>query len=330
LLSSPTWWHHASFPDSEVSLAKRNAADELKQDESEPSFLARRATARALFGGHPYHVIAPTLESIDATTPANLRSAFAERFRPDQALLVAVGDFQTGKMLDVIRANFGGSKAPAAAPLAPVSGPSAEVKHGIFIVPRPGSIQTTLQLGAFGPLRGDPDFAAAQVVNAFYGGQFGSRLTLNIREDKGYTYSPYSYLQPYRAAGTIITHADVRNEVTGPTLNETIYELNRLFTTSPTDQELKTARRYLIGSEAINLQARSAVADELAEDWIDGLPPDEIGIYGQKLADTTAADASAAARKYFPAAKTVIVAVGEEKVIEDALAPFGIPMQTLK
>jgi predicted Zn-dependent peptidase len=321
---------HASFADSEVSLAKRNAADDLKQQEAQPSFLARRAIAQVLFGGHPYHVIAPTMDSINATSPADLRSAFAERFRPDQAVLIAIGDFQTGKMLEVIRANFGGWKAPAAAPLPPVSAPSAEVKHAIFIVPRPSSIQTTLQIGAFGPLRSDPDFAAAQLVNAFYGGQFGSRLTLNIREDKGYTYSPYSYLQPRRAAGTIITHADVRNEVTGPTLNETMYELNRLFTTSPTDRELTTARRYLIGSEAINLQARSAVADELAEDWIDGLPPGEIGIYGQEVANTTAADASAAARKYFPAARTVIVAVGEEKVIEDALTPFGIAMQTLR
>ncbi len=321
---------NASFPDAEVALAKRNAADELKQQESTPQFLATRATAQVLFGGHPYHVVAPTLASIDATTPADLRAAFAQRFRPDQALLVVVGDFQTAKMLDLIRASFGAWQAPAAAPPAPVAAPPAEVKHAIFIVPRPGSIQTTLQLAAFGPLRGDPDYAAAQVVNSFYGGQFGSRLILNIREDKGYTYSPYTYLQPYRAAGTIITHADVRNAVTGPTLNETIYELNRLVTTSPTDAELTTARRYLIGGEAIRLQVRSAVARELAQDWIDGLPPGEIGIHGKAVANTTSADADAAARKYFPAAKTAIVAVGEEKVIRDALAPFGIPIETLQ
>ncbi len=321
---------HASFPDAEVALAKRNAADELKQQESTPRFLSTRATAQVLFGGHPYHVVAPTLASIDATTPADLRAAFAQRFRPDQALLVVVGDFQTAQMLDLIRASFGAWPAPAAAPPAPVAAPPAEVQHAIFIVPRPGSIQTTLQLAAFGPLRGDPDYAAAQVVNSFYGGQFGSRLTLNIREDKGYTYSPYSFLQPYRAAGTIVTHADVRNAVTGPTLNETLYELNRLVTTTPTEQELTTAKRYLIRSEAIRLQVRSAVARELAQDWIDGLPPGEIGIYGKAVASTTSAEADAAARKYFPAARTAIVAVGEEKVIRDALAPFGIPIETLQ
>jgi zinc protease len=153
---------------------------------------------------------------------------------------------------------------------------------------------------------------------------------LNIREDKGYTYSPFSFLQPLRSAGLLITRADVRNEVTGPSFNEITYELNRMVTTSPTEEELTTARRYLIGNEALQLQSRSAVATELASIWSDGLPPEQIGIFGQKIARTTSADADAAARKYFPAARAVIVAVGEEKVIRDALTPFGIPMQTVQ
>ena len=82
--------------------------------------------------------------------------------------------------------------------------------------------------------------------------------------------------------------------------------------------------------EAIQLQARSSVADELANIWIGGLPPDEIGTYGRKIAQATAADVNAAARKYFPAAKTTIVAVGEEKVVREALEPFGIPMRAVQ
>ena len=126
-----------------------------------------------------------------------------------------------------------------------------------------------------------------------------------------------------------ITRADVRNEVTGPSFNEMTYELNRLATTSPTDEELTKAKRFLVGMEAIQLQVRAAVAGELAGIWVDGLPPEEIGIYGQKIAAATTADVDAAARKYFPAAKAAIVAVGEEKVIRDALAPFAIPVQTM-
>jgi zinc protease len=167
------------------------------------------------------------------------------------------------------------------------------------------------------------------VANAIYGGTFGSRLTTNIREDKGYTYSPFSILNAYQVASVWVTRADVRNAVTGPTLNEIEYELNRLTTTSPTEQELSQVRRYLVGSQAIRLQSRNSLSAQLAGVWVDGLPPEEIGIYGQKVAHTTSAEVDAAARKYFPAFRTAIVAVGEEKVIRDALAPLGIPVKIL-
>ncbi len=321
---------NAGFPDAEVTLAKRNAIDDLKQKESLPSFLASRAMAKVLFGNHPYHVTSPTEESITASTATDLRRIYAERFRPDQALLVAVGDFENERMLAEIKSRFDGWKAPATAPVPEPGVFAASAQHVVFIVPRPGSVQTTLQLGMFGPLRSDSDYEAAAVANAIYGGTFGSRLTSNIREDKGYTYSPFASLQPYRAVGVLVTRADVRNEVTGPTFNEITYELNRLATTSPTPDELKQAERFLVGIEAIQLQSREAVANELARLWISGLPPEEIGAYGRKVASTTANDVNAAARKYFPAAKTAVVAVGEEKVIREAVTPFGIPVQVLQ
>jgi len=321
---------NATFPDAEVALAKRNLADSLQQSESEPSFLATRAMAKVLFGDHPYHVTSPTQESVAASTSADLRRIFAERFRPDQAILVAVGDFDDAGMMELVKTKFAAWKAPNESPLPAPQHRSSMPEHAVFVVPRPGSVQTTLELGSFGPLRGDPDYESAAVANAIYGGTFSSRLTSNIREDKGYTYSPFSNLNAYQAAGVFITHADVRNEVTGPTLNEIDYELNRLATTAPTDEELSKAKRYLVGSEAIELQARAALADHLAVLWVDGLPPEEIGIYGQKISNTTAPEVETSARKYFPAFRTSIVAVGEEKVIQDALAPLGIPVKTLK
>ena len=320
---------NALFPDAEVTLAKRNLADSLRQRESEPSFLAARAIATVLFPGHPYHVTSPTQESIAAATAGDLRTIYGQRFRPDQAILVAVGDFENDRMLALARQSMGTWKFPAQPPLPPPARPRTTAEHAVFIVTRPGSVQTTLELGTFGPLRSDPDYEASDVANAVYGGTFSSRLVSNIREDKGYTYSPFAFLQPYREAGVVITRADVRNEVTGPSLNEINYELNRLATTSPSAEELTKAKRYLVGSEALQLQARAAVAQELATNWVDDLPPQEIGIYGQKVAATTSSEVDAAARKYFPAARSAIVAVGEEKVVRDALAPFGLPIQVL-
>ena len=320
---------NASFPDAEVALAKRNLADSLRERESQPSFLAARVMGKVLFGEHPYHVTAPTQESIAASTAADLRNTYALRVRPEHAVLVAVGDFDNDTMLGLAKTQFGGWKAPGGATLASTPRPTVLPQHAVFVVVRPGSVQTTLQLGTLGPMRSDPDFEAAEVANAIYGGTFSSRLVSNIREDKGYTYSPGASLRTYRQAGVLITRADVRNEVTAPSINEITYELNRLATTTPSDEELTKAKRFLVGTEAISLQARSAVAAELAKIWVDGLPPDEIGIYSQRIAATLTAEVDAAARKYFPAWRSAIVAVGEEQVVRDAVAPFGLPIQTM-
>src|SRR5215470_10254889 len=128
---------NATFPEAEVTLAKRNLADSLRQRESEPSFLGSRAMARVLFGDHPYHVTAPTQESVAASSPAELRKVFAERFRPDQALLVAVGDFKRDSMLQQVKTKFGSWKTPQTPALPSASHPSATAEHAIFLVPRP-------------------------------------------------------------------------------------------------------------------------------------------------------------------------------------------------
>jgi zinc protease len=319
---------NASFPDDEVALAKSNLADSLQQQEADPGFLASRAVANVLFGKNPYHVISPTKGSIAASTSADLRKIYAQRFRPDQAVFIAVGDFQNEKMLELVKSNFGAWKSPAESPIAETPRFTPDPPHAVFVVERPGSVQTTIEFAAPGPLRGDPDFESAVVANAIYGGTFGSRLTSNIREEKGYTYSPHTSVNTYRAAGALVSHADVRNAVTAATVNEITYELNRLVTTSPTPDELSQAKRFLVGIQAISLQSRASVARALAALWVKSLPPEEIGIYGKKVAATTADDVDSAAKKYFPASRAAIVAVGEASVVREALAPFGMPIQT--
>lgn len=321
---------NASFPDNEVALAKRNLSDSLRQREAQPGFQANRALARVLFGSSPYSVVAPTQDSLTQMTAAELRQEFARRFRPDQALLVAVGDFDTAKMNALLKEKLGGWKAPATPPVTVNAKPQANARHAVYFVARPNSVQTTLVLAGFGPLRGDPDYEATQVANAIFGGTFTSRLTANIREDKGYTYSPFSNVQTLRQAGIVRTQADVRNPVTGASLNEITYELNRMATTSVTEEELNRAKRFLLGIEAIELQSRGSVAGEIANLWLNGLPPDGIGTYGKKISATSAEQADAAAQKYFPASRMAIVAVGEEKVIRDALTPFGLPLEPVE
>ena len=319
-------FQNATFPESEVELAKRNAADDLRGEEADPGFLARRLLAREVFGSHPYSVISPTQESISKTQADELRKIFGQRFRPDQTLLVAVGDFHSDVFTALVEKVFGNWRAPQEPPLPAVAKPAEQNPHAVFFVERPGSVQTTFAIAAFGPVERDPDYAATEVANAIYGGMFGSRLIKNIREDKGYTYSPRAYLQTRSEAGVLQTGADVRNAVTGATLNEIDYELNRMATTAPTADEVERARRYLVGLQAIRLQSQGSVARQLATLWSYGLPPEELGLESERIQKVTPEDVEAAGRKYFPASRQTIIAVGEQKVIEDQLAPFGLAL----
>jgi zinc protease len=315
---------NATFPDDEVDLAKRNAAENLKGEEADPGFLADRSLAKEVFGSHPYSVISPTQESIAKTQANEIRSNYAQRFRPDKMILVAVGDFQSAALSATVEKLLGNWQPPASPPVSPIAKPSAENPHAVFVVPRPDSVQTTFAMAAFGPIQSDPDYAATQVANAIYGGMFGSRLVKNIREDKGYTYSPQAYLQTRGHAGLLRTGADVRNAVTGASLNEIDYELNRMATTAPTEEEVQSARRFLVGLQAIRLQSQRSVAMRLATLWSYGLPPEELGLESERIQKVSAEDVEKAGGKYFPAARQTIVAVGEEKVIQEQLAPFGL------
>jgi zinc protease len=317
----------ATFPDDEVALAKTNALQNLQAQEAEPSFLAQRALAKALYGAHPYSVISATADSINQTTAGQIRAAYHQRFRPDQSLLVAVGDFDSGALEASIEKYFGGWTAPSEPPPSAPPKPPGDNPHAIFLVPRPGSVQTTLTMASFGPRRSDPDYAAAEVANAIYAGMFGSRLIRNIREDKGYTYSPGGSIQLRAEAATVQTRADVRNAVTGPSLNEIFYELNRMATTEPAADEITNAQRYLVGTNAIFLQIQSAVASQLGWLWVYGLPPEALGQESADIQKVTVADVTAAGRKYFPAARQTVVAVGEEQGVRDQLAVFGLPIE---
>jgi predicted Zn-dependent peptidase len=187
-------------------------------------------------------------------------------------------------------------------------------------------VQTALLVGAPAPVRTDPDYSALEVANAIYGGMFGSRLTKNIREDKGYTYSPYSYLDINGKAGVVITREDVRNAVTGPSYKETIFELNRMATAPVSDQELTAAKRYLLGTLGFRLQSRTSVARRLATLWVYGLDTQFIRKDADDIMSATAAQVQQASQRYLAPDKMTVVAVGEDKVVHEQFAPFSLPV----
>jgi zinc protease len=318
---------HASFPEDEVALAKKNLLSNIQQQETQPRFLAQRAFGRIHYGDHPYGVVSPTSAMVEQATAESLRKLYAETFQPDHAVLVVVGAFDPAAALAAVHSAFDGWTAAHTAPGSTSSPePASTPDKKIFFVPRPDSVQTALLLGASAPIRSDPDYSAFEVANAIYGGMFGSRLTNNIREDKGYTYTPYSRLSVYRNAGVVLTGADVRNAVTGPAYKETVFELNRMATSPVSEQELISAKRYLLGSLGFRLQSRTSVALRLTTLWVDGLDAQFVRKDADGIMSSTIAQVQQASSHYLAPEKMTVIAVGEDKVVHDQFAPFDIPV----
>ncbi len=319
---------HASFPEDEVALAKKNLLSNIQQQETQPRFLAQRAFGRIHFGDHPYGVVSPTSAVVEQATQESLRKLYAETFQPDHAVLVVVGAFDPAAVLAAVHSAFDGWTVHAGAGSTALAAaePASTPDKKIFFVPRPGSVQTALLLGAPAPIRTDPDYSAFEVANAIYGGMFGSRLTNNIREDKGYTYTPYSRLNVYRNAGVVLTGADVRNAVTGPAYKETVFELNRMATAPVSEQELTSAKRYLLGTLGFRLQSRASVALRLSNLWVDGLDAQFIRKDADGIMSSTIAQVQQASSRYLAPEKMTVVAVGEDKVVHDQFSPFDIPV----
>jgi zinc protease len=321
---------HASFPDNEVTLAKTNLLANIQQSESDPGFLAQRAFGSIHYGDHPYGVVSPTSAMVEHATPDALRKLYSDTFQPKQAVMVVVGAIDPVAILAAVHASFDGWSGAGAGgtSTAPPETVSAAEKK-VFFIARPGSVQTALLIGGAAPTRTDADYSAFEVANAIYGGMFGSRLTNNIREDKGYTYSPYSYLDINSKAGVVMTREDVRNAVTGPSYKETLFELNRIATSPVSDQELTSAKRYLLGSLGFRLQSRASVALRLANLWVYGLNAQFIRKDADGIMSSTTEQVQQASNRYLAPAKMTVVAVGEDKVVHEQFAPFNLPVVVL-
>lgn len=311
-----------AFPAAEVELAKGNALEGLKAQESTPEYWARKALAQAVYGDHPYRVIGATRETLQAATVEQLKKEHARRFRPEDALLVVVGDVDAAAVTAAVNRFFGTWKGTGETPT-PTPAPPAAAARRFLVVNRPGSVQSQILLGRPVVTVTDPQYYPLLVANTICAGSFGSRLTENIREDKGYTYSPGGGVQARQQGGLLTVRADVRNEVTGAALLEMFYELDRMGATSPTTEELSRAKRYQGGLYLLRNQIQGAVSQTLAANWINGLPPEALGEFVTKVNAVTSDQVREAGRAFYPSAMHTVVVVGDEPKVKAELKQFG-------
>ncbi len=313
---------HPSFPEAEVKLAQENTIQQIRAGRANPSFLVNERFQKAVFGNHPYSFVVPDEKSISALTRNDLRAFVTKFYIPNAAHLIVVGDIDVDKTFAEIEKTFGSWKSGAVPPDDNPAVPTRD-KRQIYFVNRPGSIQSAIYVGNVSIPRKDKDYFAIRTASTIYGGSFYSRLTKNIRESKGYTYSPFSSSNTLAKSGSFLAGAFVRNEVTGPTLLEIFYELDRMRVLPVTDEELNAAKEFSTGNFSVELASQFGLAGRINTVYIYDLDKNFINDFRPKIEGLTTADIQRVAAKYFDTYRAAIVIVGDWEKVKDQVTPFG-------
>lgn len=313
-----------SFPEDELKLNKTNLLQELIMKRSEPDFLVSERFAKVVYGEHPYSVVAPEPETVERITKADLEKYHSSQYVPNNAVLIVVGDFDKAALEATIKKSFGAQVWPSGKieTANTATAPKINGKH-IYLVDRPGSVQSTLRLGNLGLNKTNPDYFPMLVANQILGGASHSRLFTNIRENKGYTYGAYSGFSARKDPGSFAASADVRTEVTTPSLQEFIYELEKMRNLKVDDKEMADAKNYLTGSFQLGLETQAGLAQRLIEVQLYNLPANYLETYTDKVMTVNPDDVRRVARKYIDIDNMVITVVGDANKIKRELELFA-------
>lgn len=297
----------------------------LAQAAGSPGFLASEAFVEVAFGaGHPYGRLGSgTPASVSGLQLADARKFWADHAGAKAAAFIVTGDVTMEQAEQLARAHFGKWKGAGKAPMAP-GVPNEAPRENVVFVPKQGLAQTLIVMGGPSIAAGHPDEFALDLASTVFGGFFGSRLNMNLREDKGYTYGARARVEPRLGIGPLTATSSVRSDVTGLALAEFIHELKGIQSRPITSAELEAAREGLIRSVPGSFENVGGLASAAANLFWTRQPLDRYAkmVEGYEKAD--AAAVQAAAEKYFDPARLHIVLVGDPGVIGEQVPALGL------
>jgi zinc protease len=310
-----------AFPETELENNRRRALIALLQRKDNANAIAQVVYSALLYGkNHPYgKSLSGDEASIKAISKADIQKFYDTYYRPNNAVLIVVGDTDSKILMPKLESAFTNWKA-AEVPATDVPNPTMLAKPGIYIVDKKGAAQSVITIGQIGVSRNNPDFFALQVMNSILGGQFTSRINLNLREDKGYTYGARSGFEYRRNAGPFSASADVQTAVTKESVVEFMKELNGIRGSIPvTRKELEYQKQSLIRRYPSGFETVGQISGQLSNLIIYGLSDSYFNEYISKINAVTIDDVSRVANKYLTPDKMAIVIVGDKQVIEPKL-----------
>lgn len=313
---------HPSFADRELAIYKQRTGAQLVQQRSQPQFLAAERMAQVLYGKHPAGRHAPSPAALESVTRDQLASFHRTHYVPDFSALAVVGDTTLAEVRKLVETHLSNWK-KAGVPEPAVSQPASPGAARVSLVSRPGSVQTTLVVGAPAIARTDPDYDILQVMNKIIGGGPTGRLFVHLREEKGYTYGAYSNLTAPRYQGDWQGYTDVRTDVTDAALHDLLAELTTMREQAVPEKDLQIAKRAIVASFALSLESPQQMLGYYTTRWLYRLPADYWDKYPERVMAVTPAQVQAASRKYLDPARVQVVAVGDASKVKDVLAKYG-------
>jgi predicted Zn-dependent peptidase len=323
---------HPTFPEADVARLRDERLNDLLQARAEPRRRVEQAFAAAIYtADSPYsRPAAGDEESVPRLDREELARIHRALLNPARTALIVGGDLSGLDLPSMAAEVFGGlgptlrsatdrSAAPAPVALSPID------RTIVRLYDRPGSVQSEVRIGHVGLARRVPDFHAVQVMASILGGLFNSRLQMNLREEKGYTYGVGAGFEMRRGSGPFAVRTAVHTAVTVPAIAESLAELRKIRDSRVTDAELAAARDYLVGVFPLRFETPGAVVAALGGLFVHDLPDDELARYRPLIEAVTAEDVQTAARAHIDSERLAIIVVGDAAAIAHDLeaAAFG-------
>jgi zinc protease len=315
-----------TFPEPEIERTRKRWLANLQQEKNNPAAMEQNAIAASIFGrAHPYgHSLRGEAAGIEKVGRAEVEQAWRRIFQPRSTTVVVAGDVTSEALRALVESRFGAWKGGSAV-RGPVPHASPRGKTGarVVLVDVPDSAQSQLFLAEEGAPFGSADRIPLSVMNLILGGSFSSRINLELREAKAYTYGAHSGFSLRHGAGPFVAGGAIFAEHTAEAARLLLAQIDRIRNEPVSAEELSEAKE----NAKLALPARFETVDELTgaieELAVHGLPLDE---YAQRIARidaVTPADVQRVARKWLRPDDLRIVVAGDRAKLERGLADLG-------
>jgi len=317
------------FEQREVDRVRDLRMHRLLQLRDLPPAVADRVFTQQLYRGHPYgHIPLGTESSLRGLAVRDIREFHRRAFSPERSTLIAVGDATHDALADAAQRAFEGWKTAANVEPPPdptTFAPPTLPPNRLAIVHRPGAAQSELRIGHVALARSTPDYHAALVLNMILGGQFVSRINMNLREDKGYTYGARTAFEFRRAPGPFVLQASVQSDTTVDAAREALSEIRAIRAERPvTTEELGTGRAALTRGYPRNFETADQLARAAAQLALYDLPDDYFTTFVPKVLALTARDITRVAADHIDPSRLVAVIVGDRDKITPSVASLDL------